>query len=95
METQPPKIETPVNWLWHELETLLPLEQLEPLRTGYQRQAHFYRFAGTLRHARRELAVFTRALEQCHPSRQQYWADRIERCKARIIRLERIVRGNQ
>jgi hypothetical protein len=84
------KRDTPINWLWAQLETLLSDPTLDLLRKNYDAQKHQYDLAAKIRQARRELATFERIITTAGPDTPKYqrYAAKIARRKARIALLE-------
>jgi len=56
------KPNTPIAYLWRQLETLLSEPALELLRKNYDERKHAYERAAKIRQARRELANYQRMI---------------------------------
>lgn len=82
------KEQSPVNWLWTELIKILPTQDYIDLQIGYQEQQRRYSRQSRLNTARRELALYEHNLRTCHESRRTVYAEKIERRKATIAKLE-------
>jgi len=80
--------ETPINWLWRQLDTLLNDAALDALRTGYAEQQRRYNQAAQLKTVRHELALYERIVSIGTDEQKRRYAAKIERRKARIKTLE-------
>ena len=82
--------ETPIAYLWRQLETLLSEPALDLLRKNYAAHKHAYERPAKIRGLRRELDTLCQCITTHSPNSPRYWryAKKITRCRARIRALE-------
>jgi len=83
-------METPINYLWRELDALLSDATLDDLRKRYDAHKHRYELTGKIRRAQRDLAMLEQRIVTKGPGTPRYKAiaAQIDRRRARIKALE-------
>lgn len=82
--------DTPINWLWKELENHLDADQLAELHKQFNERSKRYNNVATIRAVKREIKVFEhnqRVYGEGSPQWKRY-AEKLERRYARLKKLE-------
>lgn len=82
------KLQTPLAYLWTELEGLLNDATIAELRRRVAVHTAAYNRAAKIRQAERELHVYEKIVQYGYEDEKHRLAPKIERCRARIKALE-------